>query len=226
MSLVNEDFNLVNVKLKYKHTGCTFGTNDNDINDVVVKLMFSSPIKNHEYMLTYEDVYPITSKKYIKKIISMIESNPFTISINQFVLESKHLKIGFIESTKNSPMFTAQSLGIWNYNESTINGVDFISFISTLESYTKFKAFLMNNGLVSNILIKEERNVFLHPKNQLSNRQEEVIRRAFYNGFFNNPKTIHLKDMSKDLGISIATLNEYIRIAEKKILTSYFEELI
>ena len=152
-------------------------------------------------------------------------SNPFTISIDQVIPESGHLIIGFIESIENSPMYIAQRLGIIDYKETTINGNDIISFIATKENYKEFISYLTSNGIVSNISLKLENNYLLQPKYQLSSMQETAIKVAFYGGFYNNPKTTHLKDISTKLGISIPTVNEYIREAEQKILSSYFQHI-
>ncbi len=53
----------------------------------------------------------------------------------------------------------------------------------------------------------------------LTDRQEEVIRYAFDNGYYEVPKRINLDDLSERFGISKSTVSVIIRDAEKKLIT-------
>ncbi len=55
----------------------------------------------------------------------------------------------------------------------------------------------------------------------LTERQEEVLRKAYEMGYFEYPKRITIKDLSKALDMSISTLSEMLRKGEKKILEYY-----
>jgi predicted DNA binding protein len=55
----------------------------------------------------------------------------------------------------------------------------------------------------------------------LSNRQEEAVRVALEQGFYEIPRKINLEDLSKVLGCSKSTLDITLRNAEKKIMNHY-----
>jgi predicted DNA binding protein len=59
-------------------------------------------------------------------------------------------------------------------------------------------------------------------KEDLTTRQEQIVKMALNLGFFEYPKKIRLVDLSDKLGISAGTLSEILRRAEKRILTNYF----
>jgi predicted DNA binding protein len=55
----------------------------------------------------------------------------------------------------------------------------------------------------------------------LTRRQEEVIMMAFERGYFETPRKVKLKDLSKLTGVSQATLSEILRKGQKKIVVDY-----
>jgi|Deesub1362B_J571_1020462.scaffolds.fasta_scaffold00005_301 predicted DNA binding protein len=66
-------------------------------------------------------------------------------------------------------------------------------------------------------------NIKLHPrKHPISLRQEAIIKTALDLGYYDCPKKITLRALADILGISPSTLNEALRKAEKKIISSYF----
>jgi len=61
-------------------------------------------------------------------------------------------------------------------------------------------------------------------KEDLTARQEQIVKMALNLGFFEFPKKVRLVELSEKLGISPGTLSEILRRAEKHILTRYFRE--
>lgn len=57
----------------------------------------------------------------------------------------------------------------------------------------------------------------------LTRRQEEIILMAFDRGYFETPRKIKLKDLSKLTGVSQATLSEILRKGQKKIVVDYLK---
>lgn len=55
----------------------------------------------------------------------------------------------------------------------------------------------------------------------LTSRQHELIAMAFEKGFFETPRKVKLKDLSRLTGVSQATLSEILRKGQKKILMDY-----
>lgn len=52
----------------------------------------------------------------------------------------------------------------------------------------------------------------------LTNRQEEVLRTAYELGFYNVPRDVSLRDLSRLFGVSTRALSEILRRAEKKAI--------
>ncbi len=68
---------------------------------------------------------------------------------------------------------------------------------------------------------KVERVTPLGEKGVLTDRQEEVIRKAFSMGFFDFPRGADSNKLAEELGISISTLSEILRAAERRIFSEY-----
>ena len=66
-----------------------------------------------------------------------------------------------------------------------------------------------------------ERVVALGEKGILTNRQEEIIRLAFSSGYFDYPKRIGSLKLASKLGISVSTLSEVLRAAQRRIFSEY-----
>ncbi len=55
----------------------------------------------------------------------------------------------------------------------------------------------------------------------LTPREQEVLYYAYSRGYYDQPRSISLDKLSKELGLSKSTLNEILRSAESKIITAY-----
>jgi len=62
-------------------------------------------------------------------------------------------------------------------------------------------------------------------KTVLTERQEQIIRIAFENGYYDLPKKITIGKLAKLLGAAPSTLAEIIQRAERKIIWQYFNKL-
>lgn len=69
--------------------------------------------------------------------------------------------------------------------------------------------------------VKLEKVTAFCEKKILTERQEEVIRVAFWSGYFEYPKRIGSSKLASRLGISISTLSEIMRAAQRRILAEY-----
>jgi predicted DNA binding protein len=72
-----------------------------------------------------------------------------------------------------------------------------------------------------NIENSVDRVTSLGEKGVLTDRQEEVIKRAFSSGYFDFPRRIDSIELAKELGISISTLSEILRAAERRVFSEY-----
>lgn len=69
--------------------------------------------------------------------------------------------------------------------------------------------------------VKIERVTTVAEKGILTKRQEEVLRKAFALGYFNFPRRTDSKKLATNLGISVSTLSEVMRAAERRVLAEY-----
>ena len=65
---------------------------------------------------------------------------------------------------------------------------------------------------------------FSESANRLTDRQEEVIRRALEAGYFEWPRDVTSDELAAELDISRATLLEHMRKAESKLLASALDD--
>jgi predicted DNA binding protein len=66
-----------------------------------------------------------------------------------------------------------------------------------------------------------DRLTSLGEKGVLTDRQEEVIRKAFSLGYFDFPRGKDSIEVAKEVGVSISTLSEILRAAERRIFSEY-----
>jgi predicted DNA binding protein len=55
----------------------------------------------------------------------------------------------------------------------------------------------------------------------LTSRQRNIVEIALEEGYFDYPRRITLRQLSKKVGVSASTVSEVLRRAEKKILSAY-----
>ena len=66
-----------------------------------------------------------------------------------------------------------------------------------------------------------ERIIPLNGKGVLTSRQEEVIHKALSSGYFDYPRKTNSTKLARELGISVSTLSEVVRSAQRRIFTGY-----
>ena len=53
---------------------------------------------------------------------------------------------------------------------------------------------------------------------ELTDKQKEVLELAIKSGYYDYPRKIELRDLAKQLKISLSTYREHLRIAERKVM--------
>ena len=71
--------------------------------------------------------------------------------------------------------------------------------------------------------VKIERITPLGDKGVLTGRQEEIIQAAFASGYFDFPRKIGSPKLANQLGISVSTLSEVMRAAQRRIFAEYLK---
>ncbi len=75
-----------------------------------------------------------------------------------------------------------------------------------------------------NVNFRIERIVKLEVRGVLTKRQEEVVRKALDIGYFDFPRKMDSTRLAQELDISVSTLSEIIRAAERRMFKEYFKE--
>ena len=55
----------------------------------------------------------------------------------------------------------------------------------------------------------------------LTPKQEEILVEAYLKGYYNYPRKINLRQLARELGVSVSTLAEQLRKAEAKVVEAY-----
>lgn len=69
--------------------------------------------------------------------------------------------------------------------------------------------------------VKLEKITPIDVREGLTRRQEEIIMMAYDRGYFETPRKVKLKELSRLTGVTEATLSEILRKGQKKILDEY-----
>lgn len=94
------------------------------------------------------------------------------------------------------------------------------------------EAFLADNS-EAELVTKREKESITPPfstsgvrqalQSHLTDRQLDVVRTAFEEGYYDWPRECTGEDVARELGISSATFSEHVRTAERKVLSVLFE---
>jgi len=106
------------------------------------------------------------------------------------------------------------------FNNCEINGggIYFNILTSKDDSLSNFIDYLKKCGFSTSIVKKYNYD----SKNILTIKEKDILKYALAKGYFNIPKKIKLNDLSIEFNISISSLDEIIKKAQKKILIQYF----
>ncbi|MDR3206022.1 MAG: helix-turn-helix domain-containing protein [Candidatus Methanoplasma sp.] len=72
------------------------------------------------------------------------------------------------------------------------------------------------------ITVKRKSTLNADVQTMLSDKQEEALRTAFANGYYDIPKKMNMTELSEIIGCSKSTLDVTLRNAERKIIHQYF----
>ncbi len=69
-----------------------------------------------------------------------------------------------------------------------------------------------------------EKLTTLEPDMYLTSYQEDVLMIAYERGYFDSPRKTNLKELASLFGVSIATMSEIIRKAQRKVMAGHFDD--
>ncbi|WP_291999142.1 helix-turn-helix domain-containing protein [Caldivirga sp.] len=94
------------------------------------------------------------------------------------------------------------------------------SFLTMVGKRGVIKKYRLENANMDNIMANALRNAAL----LLTPSEFKITKIAYSKGYFEVPRMIKLDDLAKELGLSKATIDEYIRGAVRKILEHVFAD--
>lgn len=215
--LSEESFSLVHFQIS--HEGCwtnfakKYGTeistlytrvdtqNDNIFGIVVLKTRHQSFLRDF--------LRDISKSESIRNIISIKRIDS---ADNLYKLEINERFHGMVSGVLHKfPIFSRSDL--------VMGGIENEAVIVERRYVDTLKKELMYLGdLISYKVMRIDINDFLKSMLILTPQERYVILKAINEGYYEIPRKIHLEDLSKSTGLSKATLEEYIRKAEMKIM--------
>jgi len=175
----------------------------------------------------------IPDKNFGGRLLFEIETKPENIDdvinkINAFqqickIEISPYGKGGYLGSMVTNNCITCQALTGSNcfltYAASLSSGkLEWHLIVGEEKSLLELIKFLEMKGCSVELKSK----TYLNRKNMLTSKQEKIIKIAFEKGYYDYPKGITLRELSKIFKISFSTLNEILRRGEKKIIRNYY----
>jgi len=101
------------------------------------------------------------------------------------------------------------------------NMITYSFMVPTFEAYQNILKELQKTGHTVNV---RKIGKFQQQIGILTENQERIFWLALKSGFFDYPRQVDMKDLSKKLGISPATLSEIIRRGTRRLLEHYFKQ--
>ncbi|WP_291999673.1 helix-turn-helix domain-containing protein [Caldivirga sp.] len=218
------------IEFDYEHlTDWTIKTSDIDHTFNVFNTYVDA---SRDYVLEFA-VLKVWSKADLRRIMNIISRHRNIKAI----LGIKPLNYGYPKNIQivlkgdagDSTRYMAHVLGGIEVKAIYENGIEHWGFIFPSKSSTSaFIDMISRNGNVNHVNVDKININDLMPAVMskalllLSPRELRIMRHAYRRGFFEIPRRIKLDELAKELGLSKATLDEYIRNSLNKIIRTLF----
>ncbi|MGC9226825.1 helix-turn-helix domain-containing protein [Caldivirga sp.] len=220
------------IEFDYEHlTDWTIKTSDIDHTFNVFNTYVDA---SRDYVLEFA-VLKVWSKADLRRIMSIISRHRNIKAI----LGIKPLNYGYPKNIQivlkgdagDSTRYMAHVLGGIEVKAVYENGIEHWGFIFPNDESAKsfltmvgkrgvIKKYRLENANMDNIMANALRNAAL----LLTPSEFKITKIAYSKGYFEVPRMIKLDDLAKELGLSKATVDEYIRGAVRKILEHVFAD--
>jgi predicted DNA binding protein len=185
-------------------SGVTIG----DISRKYPEISFN--ITNGHWISEDERILYITCKEWKKKYFLFLKKHKGVKSIEQIGKVIRiHIKSVFLKNIEQKEMTIL-------YPTTLKNGMHRIEFLINKKQLKSLK-----KG-ISNITVLKIADSY-ETKTKITERQEEILWKAYSFGYFKYPRGITLTDLAKLLKISKATLSQTLRIVENKAIINLLE---
>ena len=168
-------------------------------------------ITNGHWVSKDERILYITCKEWKKEYYSFLKKHKSVKAINQIGNVIKiHIKSVFLKRFEQKEMTIL-------YPTTFKNGMHKIEFL-----IDKNQLVLLKKGLTNIKILKIADSYKTNTK--ITERQEEILWKAYSLGYFKYPREITLTNLAKLLKISKATLSQTLRIVENKAIKILLEK--
>ncbi|MFX0047968.1 MAG: helix-turn-helix domain-containing protein [Candidatus Hermodarchaeota archaeon] len=208
------------------------------MSDDIIQIKLSIDIPQGKWLATYNKNYPELSFHILSNFL--IREN---LGITSFQIRGSsilHFITDFKEKSENRDyqiLYESEDLVILNIKEidpwilnTLVKTELLISYPVLVKDGKLLIEAITNRSKVDKFLIqlkkkeikaKIERIGYYYKSTLLTERQNEIVNRAYYNGFFNIPRSISLSKFAEELKISKSALSETLRRIFKKLAHNY-----
>jgi len=137
---------------------------------------------------------------------------------NSFTKVDKNVYLGTVRVNSRISTILAKYTIIQGY---VINNS--LVWVLVLEGYPEFRR-VLREFVENKIDVKVIKVVKVRSKSIVTARQEQILRVALEAGYYDYPRKVTLKKLAEKLNISLSTLDEILRRAEKNIIESYLRD--
>lgn len=209
---------------KIRHDGCTTSLT-RECEELMISMQHCQPFKDRGYNWVVIEVRG-RNKHHISGYLSHLKRHRNVRSVLEMkrINSGNSLRLSLIETYEGMISSLAYEMGAIQKMEVAKNGEEFWNVIIPVVNKNSFLELLPLYGEVIDMQSKESDftsvgSIFL----SLTHQESFVLKTAYEMGFFAYPKKVHLKDVAMRTNLSISTVNEYIRISQKKLLAYFMD---
>ncbi|ACP37403.1 helix-turn-helix domain-containing protein [Saccharolobus islandicus] len=194
---------------------------------VLVKTIFAKPNKGKDYILGMDEVKTYNRRTF-KDFLKSFKRDKSIYEIIQILeLDNRRgiYRILFKERYENMIMSIIGNYMTFYIKDLIKEGNERLLLIMPSSDVTMLKRDLESIGKIHYFNSKLVNfNDFVPTFFDLSEQERNSVLQAIRLGYYEYPRRINLEELGKIMGISKPTLEEYLRKAEKKIMSKIFRE--
>lgn len=213
------EFSLVNFKISHEDCWSRLG----EQLPVKVHTIMAKPQITKSEILGLVEVRVERSdvfNKFLRRL-SMEPSIDRIISSSSIANAHHHYKIMFIERYDRMLAGLFDEYMVLYKNTLISGGIENISIILPRSQVSELKQRLTSLGEIQYFSEKEvDEEKFLHFNMTLSESELKILKTAYEKGYYEMPKRCYLSDIARFTNLSKSTVDEHLRKAESKIISS------
>ncbi|WP_338602550.1 helix-turn-helix domain-containing protein [Sulfolobus tengchongensis] len=196
---------------------------------IVVRTLFAKSAKGKDHILGMDEIKVYKNQDFKNFLRAFKKDKRIYEVIDVTELDRRRgiYRILFKERYENMIMSIIENYTIFYLKDLIKNGYERLLIIMPLEDVSSLRSDLEVLGKVKYFNTTQiDVNTFMPTFFDLSEQERRAIIEAIKMGYYEYPRKISLDDLGKMMGLSKPTLEEYIRKAEKKIMSKFFSEVL